>query len=94
MVGIGIFFQEQRLKSSKPVVFLQLIIAIVTAVLMVICIINDFAFIYMKWIFLLLGISSAIEGVEKYKMKMPKKAFLTDLGIACVWFVLAYSFMD
>lgn len=57
---------------------------------LILVIINDFNFNYIKYIILLLGIDSIIDGFKSFLKKENKRQMLLDFGIAFIWFVVFF----
>lgn len=57
---------------------------------LILVIINDFNFNYIKYIILLLGIDSIIDGFKSFLKKENKRQMLLDSGIAFIWFVVFF----
>lgn len=83
---MGLFFEERE--STKPFILIRYLMIIVMSLILILCIINDFNFNFMKNIYLLLGIGSIIDGFESFLKKENKRQMLLNFGIAFIWFVV------
>lgn len=93
VLKIGVFFQEQQeqKKSTKPMIIIRWTIAILTVTLFVFGILNGVDFTFIKWILILVGIGSILDGIEKYLQNKSRKTYLVDFGFAFVWCALAFT---
>jgi hypothetical protein len=87
---MGIFFKDKEEKSSKTMIIIRISIVILMAILLVFGIINGFDFIFLRLIFILAGVGSVLDGVEKYLQREKGKGFLIEFGFAILWFILAF----
>jgi disulfide bond formation protein DsbB len=83
---MGLFFEERE--STKPFILIRYLMLIVMSLILILGIINDFNFNFMKNIYLLLGIGSIIDGFESFLKKENKRQMLLNFGIAFIWFVV------
>jgi len=83
---MGLFFEERE--STKPFILIRYLMIIVMSLILILCIINDFNFNFMKNIYLLLGIGSIIDGFESFLKMENKRQMLLNFGIAFIWFVV------
>ena len=73
---MGIFFKDKEEKSTKTMIIIRTIIVILIAILLIFGIINGFDFIFFRLIFILAGVGSVIDGIEKYVQRKRVMAFL------------------
>ncbi|MGZ9817071.1 hypothetical protein ACXM0N_14345 [Peribacillus simplex] len=86
---MGLFFENrERTKRTKPFILIRYLMRILMGLILILVIINDFNFNFIKYIILLLGIGSIIDGFESFLKKENKRQMLLDLGIAFMWFVV------
>ncbi|MDO7485768.1 hypothetical protein Q5O89_07670 [Peribacillus frigoritolerans] len=83
---MGLFFEKRE--STKPFILIRYLMIIAMGLILILCIINDFNFNFIKYIYLLLGIGSIIDGFESFLKKENKRPMLLNFGIAFMWFVL------
>lgn len=88
---MGIFFKDKEEKSTKTMIIIRTIIVILIAIVLIFGIINGFDFIFLRLIFILAGVGSVIDGVEKYLQRKKGNGFLIEFGFAILWFILAFS---
>ena len=88
---MGIFFQDREEKSTKTMMIIRTAIAILMAIIFISGIINGFDFTFLRLIFILAGVGSLLDGVEKYRQRNTGKRFLIEFGIAMLWFIAAFS---
>lgn len=74
-------------------IIIRWIIAILTVTLFVFGIINGADLSFIKWIFILVGVGSIFDGIEKYLQKKSKKTYLVHFGFSFVWFALFISYL-
>ncbi|MFJ7513322.1 hypothetical protein ACIQW7_28520 [Peribacillus simplex] len=86
---MGLFFEKrERTKRTKPFILIRYLMRILMGLILILVIINDFNFNFIKYIILLLGIGSIIDGFESFLKKENKRQMLLDFGIAFMWFVV------
>ncbi|MFD9627416.1 hypothetical protein [Peribacillus muralis] len=87
---LGLFFEEREsTKSTKPFILIRHIMMILTGLILILAIFNvNFNFI--KYIILLFGIGSIIDGFERFLKKGNKRQMLLDFGFAFICFVLFF----
>ena len=88
---MGIFFKDKEEKSTKTMIIIRTIIVILIAIVLIFGIINGFDFIFLRLIFILAGVGSVIDGVEKYLQRKKGNGFLSEFGFAILWFILAFG---
>ncbi|MED3787032.1 hypothetical protein P4576_07140 [Peribacillus frigoritolerans] len=81
---MGLFFEKRE--STKPFILIRYLMIIAMGLILILCIINGFNFI--KYIYLLLGIGSIIDGFESFLKKENKRQMLLNFGIAFMWLVV------
>ena len=88
---IGLFFEKREsTKRTKPFILIGYLMRILMGLILILVIINDFNFNFIKYIILLLGIDSIIDGFESFLKKENKRQMLLDFGIAFIWFVVFF----
>jgi len=88
---IGLFFEKREsTKRTKPFILIGYLMRILMGLILILVIINDFNFNFIKYIILLLGIDSIIDGFERFLKKENKRQMLLDFGIAFIWFVVFF----
>ncbi|MDF9759437.1 hypothetical protein OKW24_001210 [Peribacillus simplex] len=88
---MGLFFKKREsTKRTKPFILIGYLMRILMGLTLILVIINDFNFNYIKYIILLLGIDSIIDGFESFFKKENKRQMLLDFGIAFIWFVVFF----
>ncbi|KOR84797.1 hypothetical protein AM233_12350 [Bacillus sp. FJAT-22058] len=86
---MGLFFEKREsTKRTKPFILISYLMRILMGLILILVIINDFNFNFIKYIILLLGIGSIIDGFESFLKKENKRQMLLDFGIAFMWFVV------
>ncbi|MFS0600096.1 hypothetical protein AB1L16_25815 [Peribacillus frigoritolerans] len=89
---MGLFFEKRestkRTKRTKPFILISYLMRILMGFILILVIINDFNFNIIKYIILLLGIGSIIDGFESFLKKENTRQMLLDFGIAFMWFVV------
>ncbi|MEY8192211.1 hypothetical protein AB4X15_21485 [Peribacillus simplex] len=86
---MGLFFEKREsTKRTKPFILIGYLMRILMGLILILVIINDFNFNFIKYIILLLGIGSIIDGFESFLKKENKRQMLLDFGIAIIWFVV------
>ncbi|KRF64791.1 hypothetical protein ASG99_19540 [Bacillus sp. Soil768D1] len=87
---MGLFFEKREsTKRTKPFILIRYLMRILMGLILILAIINvNFNFI--KYIILLLGIGSIIDGFESFLKKENKRQMLLDFGIAFIWFVMFF----
>ena len=86
---MGLFFEKREsTKRTKPLILIGYLMRILMGLILILVIINDFNFNFIKYIILLLGIGSIIDGFESFLKKENKRQMLLDFGIAFIWFVV------
>ncbi|MFE4133489.1 hypothetical protein [Peribacillus sp. YIM B13482] len=89
--AMGLFFKKREsTKRTKPFILIGYLMRILMGLTLILVIINDFNFNYIKYIILLLGIDSIIDGFESFLKKENKRQMLVDFGIAFIWFVVFF----
>lgn len=85
------FFQTNEIKSTKSIIIFRTVIAILMAVLLITAIIKEFDLIFLKLFFILAGIGSIVDGIERYPRRKRDKRLLVDFGFVVIWFIFAFS---
>jgi uncharacterized membrane protein HdeD (DUF308 family) len=89
---MGLFFGKRvKKKSSKPFIVLKILLVIISLFILVMSIINDFDFLF-RWLFILFGINSIIDGIEGYFQKEDKRFYLLDFGFGVLYLLLSFQF--
>src|SRR6478735_3524105 len=81
-----LFFEKRE--STKPFILIRYLMIILMGLNLILGIINDFNFNFIKLFLLLLGIGSIIDGFESFFKKENKSRMLLDFGVAFLWFTL------
>ncbi|QBP39744.1 hypothetical protein [Paenisporosarcina antarctica] len=88
---MGLFFEKvPKLNSSKTVTVFRSFIVVTMVTLLILAIINDFDFFFIKWLFIAAGISSFVDGIEGYLQKVDKKFYLFNFGFAVLWILFPF----
>ena len=88
---MGIFFEKvERKKSSKSLSIMKNIMLVTMILLLMLALMNMSDSIYLRIVFILVGVMSIIEGVESYFHKEDKKIYLTELGFGALYFILIF----
>ncbi|MBT2719411.1 hypothetical protein [Bacillus sp. ISL-57] len=88
---MGLFFEKREsTKRTKPFILIGYLMRILMGLILILVIINDFNFNFIKYIILLLGIVSIIDGFESFLKKENKRQMLVDFAIAFIWFVVFF----
>ncbi|MCP3026458.1 hypothetical protein [Halobacillus sp. A5] len=80
----GIFFQDKRYKSSKPVNLVRVVFALTAGLLLLYGIKQEFEGI-IGYVFGIAGAGSFIDAAESYVHREEKTVYLAELGFALVW---------
>ena len=89
---MGIFFQETKRKSSKWMTIKNIVHVIVLATLIILSLINNLDFNYLKLAFIILGVNAMIDAVESYIHKDPKKVYLLHCAHGIICFLVSFQF--
>ncbi|MFE5431681.1 hypothetical protein [Peribacillus simplex] len=81
---MGLFFEKRE--STKPFILIRHLMMIAMGLILLLGLINDFNFNFLKYIIFLSGIGSIIDGFERFLKKENKKQMLLDFGMAVIWF--------
>ncbi|RCW40093.1 hypothetical protein DFP97_1425 [Paenibacillus prosopidis] len=87
---MGLFFEKRE--STKPFIIIRILLMIVIVFIFVIGIVNDFDFFFMRLLFMLLGVSSILDGIERYLKRENKWRYYFDFGMGLLWFVSSFIF--
>ncbi|WP_449355530.1 hypothetical protein ACUL41_06210 [Virgibacillus natechei] len=90
MLEIGLFYQDEQEKPTKPMIIVRVIVAILMVMIFIFGIIKGFDFALVKWIFILAGVNSIFDGIAKYLQGNYSKAYLIEFVFALFWFALAF----
>ncbi|MFH0070505.1 hypothetical protein [Peribacillus sp. NPDC056705] len=87
---MGLFFKkrESTKPSTKPFILIRYLMVIAMVLILIFSLINDFNLNFIKYIILLAGIGSIIDGIESIFKKENKKQMLLDFSFAVIWFAL------
>ncbi|MES1042827.1 hypothetical protein [Peribacillus simplex] len=86
---MGLFFEKRESTNrTKPFILIGYLMRILMGLILILVIISDFNFNVIKYIILLLGIGSIMDGFESFLKKENKRQMLLDFGIAIIWFVV------
>ncbi|MGG4267915.1 hypothetical protein [Peribacillus simplex] len=83
---MGLFF-EKRESSTKPFIQIRYLVVIAMGLILIFSLINGFNLNFIKYIILLSGIGSIIDGIESIKNEN-KKQMLLDFSFAVIWFAV------
>ena len=88
---MGILFKKvERKKSSNSLSIMKKIMLMTMILLLVLALMNVSDSIYLRIVFILVGVMSIIDGVESYFHKDDKKVYLTELGFGALYFILSF----
>ena len=88
---MGLFFKKaERKKSSKSLSTMKNIMLVTMILLLVLALISWSDLIYLRIVFILVGVLSIIEGIESYFHKEDKKVYLAELGFGAFYFILTF----
>lgn len=87
---MGLFFEKRE--STKPFIIIRILLMIVIVFIFVIGIVNDFDFFFIRLLFMLLGISSILDGIERYIKRENKWRYFFDFVMGLLWFVSSFIF--
>jgi len=90
---MGLFFEKgPKKKSSIPVTVFRVLIVVAMVILLILAITNDFDFFFIKWLFIVAGVSSFVDGIEGYLQKVDKKFYIINFGFAIFWILFPFIF--
>lgn len=85
-----IFFEKTRKKkSSMPLLILKVLLIVLMIAMIVMAIVNNIDIIYVKLVFILLGINFIVEGVESYFQKEGQIIVGKEIGLGILFFLIA-----
>ncbi|MFH0069723.1 hypothetical protein [Peribacillus sp. NPDC056705] len=87
---MGLFFEKSE--STKPFTLIRYLMIILMGLNLILGIINEFNFNFIKYLLILLGVGSIIDAFEKLLKKENKSRILIDFGVAFVWFTLFFLY--
>ncbi|MFF2459152.1 hypothetical protein [Peribacillus simplex] len=87
---MGLFFEKSE--STKPFTLIRYLMIILMGLNLILGIINEFNFNFIKYLLILLGVGSIIDAFEKLLKKENKSRILFDFGVAFVWFTLFFLY--
>lgn len=90
---MGLFFEKRERESTKPFILIRYLIVIAMGLILIISLINGFNLNFIKYIILLSGIGSIIDGIESIKKENKKQMFL-DFSFAVIWFAVFLIYID
>jgi hypothetical protein len=82
---MGIFFEKRE--STKPFKIIRFLLIIVTIVLFIVAISSGFDFFYLGILFMLVGVSNTLDGIESYLKKENKWRYISEFGFAILWVI-------
>jgi hypothetical protein len=82
---MGMFFEKRE--STKPFKIIRFLFIIATIVLFIVAISSGFDFFYLGIIFMLVGVSNILDGIESYLKKENKWRYILEFGFAILWFI-------
>jgi hypothetical protein len=88
---MGIFFQEAKRKRSKLMTIKDNVHVILLVTLIILSLVNNFDFGYLKLAFIILGVNAMIDAVESYIYKDPKKVYLIYFGLGISYILLSFQ---
>jgi hypothetical protein len=86
---MGMFFEKRE--STKPFRIIRYLFIIVTIVIFIVAISSGFDFFYLGILFMLVGVSNILDGIESYLKKENKWRYISEFGFAILLFI--YSFI-
>ncbi|MDQ0271696.1 hypothetical protein J2S17_003584 [Cytobacillus purgationiresistens] len=89
---MGLFFEKREQQSAKSIVLLRILIVITMGILLIMGLINGLSFTYFKFIFIVAGIGSLIDGIESLVQRGSKRVYLVEFGFVILWFTLAFLY--
>ncbi|MFF2755703.1 hypothetical protein ACFVR1_18575 [Psychrobacillus sp. NPDC058041] len=89
---MGLFFEKvTRKKSAKPIIILRTIMLIAMITFLIMAIINGIEMLFLKYVFVIAGVFSIMDGIESYFHKQSRKVILTEMSVGLVYFILSIS---
>lgn len=89
---MGLFFEKvTRKKSAKPILILRAVMLIGMFTFLILAIINDINIYFLKYVFIIAGVFSIMDGIESYFHKQSRKVILTEMGVGLVYIILSIS---
>jgi len=88
---LGLFFKDKEEESTKTMIIVRIIIALLMSILLVLTIINGFDSIFFNLMLILAGVGFVFDGVEKYVQKSKGYGFLFDFGFALLLYISVFS---
>jgi hypothetical protein len=73
---MGIFFENTEEKSTKSMIIIRNAIVFLIAILLITGIVNGFNFVFFMLIFIISGVGSILNGIERYSSKKKTRDFL------------------
>lgn len=87
---MGLFFEKRKYKSTKPFIFINVLIVMLIGFVLLMGIINNFESFYVLLSFILVGVSFIIEGLETYLHKEKSWVYLSSFGIGVLFMILQF----
>ncbi|QFG00154.1 hypothetical protein PB01_15690 [Psychrobacillus glaciei] len=89
---MGLFFEKvTRKKSAKPIVILRVLMLIAMSIFLIMTLFNDLNMYFLKYVFVIAGVFSIMDGIESYFHKQSRKVILTEMGVGVVYIILSIS---
>ena len=85
---MGLFFEKRE--STKPFRIIRYLLITVKIVLFIMAISSNFDFFYLGILFMLVGVSNVLDGIESYLKKVNKWRYISDFGFAILWFISSF----
>ncbi|WP_391203812.1 hypothetical protein [Psychrobacillus sp. L4] len=87
-----LFFEKvTRKKSAKPIVILRAVMLIAMFTFLIMAIINDIEIYFLKYVFVIAGVFSIMDGIESYFHIQSRKVILTEMGVGVVYMIFSIS---
>lgn len=86
---MGLFFEKRKYKSTKPFIFINVLMVMLIGFVLLMGIINNFEGFYVRLTFILVGVSFII-GLETYLHKEKSGVYLSSFGIGVLFIVLQF----
>ncbi|WP_391117248.1 hypothetical protein [Psychrobacillus sp. L3] len=89
---MGLFFEKfTRKKSAKPIVILRALMLIAMFTFLIMTLFNDLNIYFLKYVFVIAGVFSVMDGIESYFHKQSRKVILTEMGVGVVYIIFSIS---
>jgi hypothetical protein len=91
---MGMFFEKSDSPSTKPFLTIRYVILIIMVFILIVGIVKGFDFYYLKFLFLVCGIGSIIDGIEGVLKKERQRRIVLDFALGFVWLLTFLSFLS